>query len=148
MKTVGTVEIAEKIQRPGEDLESAINRLKSWVREGLFDKFLQDAEPGTGRARQYSREALFDAFLLEVLTQTLKAPAKSFEPHLRFLRYGLVKPNAVAQFLFVGMSPDKKAVRHGACSADELPKHISASEQEVFVVLDVKALLKRFENQE
>ena len=143
--TVSTVEIAAKIRRPGETLEAAVNRLKSWVREGLFDQFLQDAEPGTGRARQYSREALIDAFLLEALTQTLKMPATSLGPYLRHLRYGFIKPKVGTDFLFVGMSPDKKPFTHKACSTDELAKQISMSGQEVFVVLDVKALLKRLQ---
>lgn len=147
MKTVGTSEIAAKIRRPGEDETSAVNRLKSWVREGLFHALLRDTEPGTGRARQYAKEALVDAFLIEVLTQTLKAPAKSFEPHLKFLRYGLNSKSA-ADFLFVGMSPDKNTITPRACSTFELAEAISRSGQEVFVVLDVKALQKRFDSKE
>ena len=148
VKTFSTVEIAAKIQRAGEDREAAVNRVKSWVREGLLYNSLVDPEPGVGRSRQYTKEALIDALLLEVLTQTLEAPAKSFKPHLSFLRYGLTKPDPLVQFLFVGLSSNKKAIRLGACSTNELAKHISASKQEVFVVLDVKTLLKRFENQE
>ena len=55
MNTVGTIDIAQKIRRPGETQESAVNRVKSWVREGIFDGLLLETEPGTGREARHRR---------------------------------------------------------------------------------------------
>ena len=66
MTTVSVKDIAEKIQRPDEPLQSAIDRLRNWTKEGLIVPS-GEKHPGTGRARQYPRKVLFEAALLQVL---------------------------------------------------------------------------------
>src|SRR5258708_33650273 len=66
MPTVTAKDIAEKIQRPGEELQVAVDRLRNWTREGLI-KPVGTKHPGKGRAKQYPRKAIFEAGLLQLL---------------------------------------------------------------------------------
>jgi hypothetical protein len=69
-QTVTTKDIAEKIKRPGEDQQIAVDRLKNWTREGLL-KTVGEKNPGKGRSRQYSQSALLDALLLQTLVDCI-----------------------------------------------------------------------------
>jgi hypothetical protein len=66
MPTVTAKDIAEKIQRPGEELQVAVDRLRNWTREGLI-KPVGAKHPGKGRAKQYPRKVIFEAALLQLL---------------------------------------------------------------------------------
>ena len=82
MKVVDTARMVDAIQRRGESRDVALNRLKSWVREGVFDDFLVDSQPGSGRSRQYRESALISAALLQVLTECTGMPAVKVAPML------------------------------------------------------------------
>jgi hypothetical protein len=81
VQTISVKDIAMKILRPGETMESAINRVKNWTREGLI-RPVGDRHPGTGRARQYHRRVLFEAALLQVLVDCTGIGAISAGPLL------------------------------------------------------------------
>jgi hypothetical protein len=66
MQTVSVGEIAEKVKRPGEALQTAIDRVKNWAKEGLI-KPVGDKNPGSGRARRYAKKSLIDAVLIQTL---------------------------------------------------------------------------------
>jgi DNA-binding transcriptional MerR regulator len=82
MATLTVRELAEKIQRPGEDLTVAVDRLRNWTKEGLI-RPTGARHPGTGRKRQYPSSAIIDAQLLQWLTETIGMPAVKAAPMLR-----------------------------------------------------------------
>src|SRR2546421_7458956 len=84
MQTVSVSDIAEKVQRPGEPLQTAIDRVKNWTKEGLIKP--EKKNPGVGRKRQFPESALIDALLLQVLTDAIGMPAVSVAPHLQEAR--------------------------------------------------------------
>lgn len=68
MATITVSDIARRIQRPGEDQASVVDRLRNWTKEGLL-RPVGDKNPGTGRPRRYPEEAVIDALVLSTLTE-------------------------------------------------------------------------------
>jgi hypothetical protein len=60
-------EIARRIQRPFENLNTVVDRIRGWGDLGLID-VLGDKHPGTGRKRTYATSALIDALTFTALT--------------------------------------------------------------------------------
>src|SRR5262245_37099558 len=67
MRTLTANDIAKRIQRPGESLRSAVDRLRNWTKEGII-KPVGDAHPGTGRKKQYAENAAVTAGILQALS--------------------------------------------------------------------------------
>jgi hypothetical protein len=150
MGTFTAKQVAEKILRPGEELASAINRLKNWAYEGLLyqgKNALDDGtkldRPGTGRARKYSIETLVDAFLLDTLIQCTGATATSLAPHLKFLRYHFISPRPETEFVVLSRSAGRTETNYNGIGATFLASTIEASSNEISVVLNVRLLSKR-----
>jgi hypothetical protein len=78
-------DVAERVKRPGEELQTAIDRLRNWTDEGLISQ-IGEKHPGKGRARRYGRDTLLEAALLEVLTSAIGIPAAQAAPYLRNLK--------------------------------------------------------------
>ena len=60
-------QIAERIQRPYEDIGTVVDRIRGWADMGLLD-VVGDKHPGTGRKRVYAESALIDSLVLTGLT--------------------------------------------------------------------------------
>lgn len=67
MQKITVKDIAERVRRPGEQLQTAIDRVRNWTKEG-FLSVVGDKNPGIGRARKYSKNALLEAALLDMLS--------------------------------------------------------------------------------
>jgi hypothetical protein len=67
LQTLSVKDIAQRVRRPGEELQVTIDRLRNWTDQNLIHQ-VGSKNPGTGRARRYTRDALLEAALLEVLT--------------------------------------------------------------------------------
>jgi hypothetical protein len=67
MANLTASDIARHIQRPGEDLQVAVDRLRHWTKGGLI-KPIGDAHPGTGRPKQYSKKAAVRAMIVQALS--------------------------------------------------------------------------------
>ncbi len=83
IQTISVREIAKRIQRPGETLQTTIDRVRNWTKEGLLS--LEGSKrPGTGRALAYAKDALLEAALLDILNDAGIAAARA-APFLRLL---------------------------------------------------------------
>jgi hypothetical protein len=78
MATLTASDIARRIQRPGEDLRVAIDRLRHWTKAGLL-KPIGDAHPGTGRPKQYSKQAAVRATIVQALSDATGGQAVYLE---------------------------------------------------------------------
>jgi hypothetical protein len=67
MATLTVSEIAERVQKPGEELRTAVDRVRNWTKEGLL-KPVGDIHPGTGRKKQYSEKAAIRALILQAIS--------------------------------------------------------------------------------
>jgi hypothetical protein len=65
--TLSVRDIAERVRRPGEELQVTIDRLRNWTDQNLIHQ-VGEKNPGKGRARVYGRDSLLEAALLEALT--------------------------------------------------------------------------------
>jgi hypothetical protein len=88
--TLTVKDIAERTKRPGEELQTAIDRLRNWSDQGLISQIGEES-PGKGRARRYGHDALLEAALLEVLTGAIGIPAAQAAPHLRAIKKEVAK---------------------------------------------------------
>jgi len=79
MASLTAQDIAKHIQRPGEPLAAAVDRLRNWTKMGII-KPVGARHPGTGRKKQYSSVALAEALLLQALTDALGSSAVSLRP--------------------------------------------------------------------
>lgn len=68
MQSVTVKDIAERIQRRGEPLQAAVDRLRNWTKEGII-KPEGEKNPGKGRSRQYGQRALFEAAFVQALVE-------------------------------------------------------------------------------
>jgi hypothetical protein len=137
-------DVAEKIRRPGETLTTAVDRLRDWVKEGLI-RPAGEPHPGTGRKRQYSRAEMIDAILLETLVEAAGLKAVAAAPLLKHFRKQLPKSPTAEPFLIVSRSVGSKRWNFGGGKMSALSDHISHSEHQIHVVLDIRKILDRIE---
>jgi hypothetical protein len=64
--TLTAQDIARHIQRPGENLTAAVDRLRNWTKEGLIQP-VGDLRPGTGRKKRYAEIAITKAVIIQIL---------------------------------------------------------------------------------
>ncbi len=142
METLTVRDIAEHIQRDGESLTSAVDRLRNWTDVGII-KAIGDKHPGTGRKKQYSRLALLQAVLLQALSDALGSPAVSLSElihHLpRMVQAGalLWKPDEL-----VVLSRSRGSLRVDIIESRKLGQHIAGSDLDVHIVVDLRHLFK------
>lgn len=143
MATFTVKEIAEKIQRPMESPQAAIDRLRNWTKEGLI-KPAGERHPGTGRARRYSEKAFFDAVLLQILTDCLGIPAVSAAPILKTAKKHVgVQPNR-ASFLIIGRSFGDSEWEVAGASLDDIPKYFATQPgRDTHTLIDLDLLFAR-----
>jgi hypothetical protein len=67
MTTLTVRDIAQRVQRPGEELRTAVDRVRNWTKEGLL-RPVGDIHPGTGRKKQYSEKAAIRAMILQAIS--------------------------------------------------------------------------------
>jgi hypothetical protein len=145
MVQFGAKDIAERILRPGEGLQAAMDRVKNWTVEGLLETS-EDKNPGRGRARQYSAESLATAILMEALSVRLGMPARDVKNRfpLIILKRALLDPNTKMPFVLLGMLEARQQVYMRApLSASELAKAIREAPHDVYVILDLSLLSKK-----
>lgn len=144
MLQFGAKDIAERILRPGEELQAAMDRVKSWTVEGLLETS-EDKNPGRGRARQYSAESLATAILIETLSVRLGMPARDVKNrfHLLILKQHILR--AQKQFVLLGLRGGRQneASISPPLTATELAKELRDTPREVWVVLDLSILKKK-----
>ena len=75
-------DIAKHIQRHGEPLMAAVDRLRNWTKSGII-KPNGPIHPGTGRKKRYSSVELAQAILLQTLVDALGSSAASLQPLIR-----------------------------------------------------------------
>lgn len=83
MQKITVKDIAERIRRPREQLQTAIDRVRNWTKEG-FLSVVGDKNPGVGRARNYSKDALLEAALLNIVSDAGMTAAGA-APNMRLL---------------------------------------------------------------
>jgi hypothetical protein len=89
MTTLTVSDIAQRVQKPGEKLRIAADRVRNWTKEGLL-KPIGDIHPGTGRKKQYSEKAAIRAMILQAISDATGGRAvylahmiEHVEAHLR-----------------------------------------------------------------
>ena len=139
MATFTVKEIAEKIRRPAEPVQAAVDRLRNWTKEGLINP-VGERHPGTGRARLYSEKALFDAVLLQILTDCLGIPAVSAAPILKTAKKQIGKSPKRASFLVIGRSFGDSEWEVAGASLEDIPKYFGTrpgQDTNTFIDLDL-----------
>jgi hypothetical protein len=141
VQTVSVKEIAQRVRGPNESLQTAIDRVRNWTKEGLI-KTAGEAHPGKGRARQYDEWAMIDAALLQVLTECTGMPAVKVEPMLGAAREHLMKnwPRTKRTLLVIGQSRDGNFTISGG-SIEKLATYLNASPQDTYTLIDLKRLV-------
>jgi hypothetical protein len=146
MQTVTAKDIAEKIQRPGEALQVAVDRLRNWTREGLI-KPVGAKHPGKGRAKQYPRKAIFEAALLQVLIDCTGIGAINAGPLLdaaKKLLGATVKEGFENSILVIGRSAGVAGFYMNAGRIDHLAEMIrSSGAQDTHTIVNLKSLFDR-----
>src|SRR5690242_8780479 len=106
MATLTVRDIAERVQRPGEDLGAVVDRLRNWTKEGLLEP-IGERNPGTGRKRLYPEQTIIDAALLTVLTEAVGMPAvrtRSFPQVFEHAREFVSRKPTGHLYLVIGVS--------------------------------------------
>jgi hypothetical protein len=62
--------LAERIQRRGETINQANQRIRNWTKAGYLKPLADSVRPGIGHHRRYPLTAVCDALLLDQLTQS------------------------------------------------------------------------------
>jgi hypothetical protein len=96
--TVG--DIAQKVQRPGEELQTAVDRVRNWTKEGLL-KPVGDIHPGTGRKKQYSEKAAIRAMILQAISDATGGRAVYLAHMLEYVEAELRKFRGQRDIIFV-----------------------------------------------
>jgi DNA-binding transcriptional MerR regulator len=146
MPDVTISEIAERIRRPDEDLGVVIDRLQSWVREGLLLP-AGEKNPGTGRHRIFPQSAVIDALILHTLVDQIgmrAVKARKFKKVFDASRTSFIKPETT-RFVIVGRSRNNRAVEMGFANAKYLTDYLERSSFESLVVINLHQLFKRLE---
>lgn len=141
MQTFSVKDIAQRVCGPNESLQTAIDRIRNWTKEGLV-KPVGEAHPGKGRARQYDQWGMIDAALLQVLTECTGMPAVKVQPMLEAAREHLIKnwPRAKRTLLVIGKSRNGDFTISGG-SIEKLPAYLNANPNDIYTLIDLKRLV-------
>lgn len=148
MTTLTASDIAKYIQRPGEPLTAAVDRLRTWTKMGII-KPKGESHPGTGRKKRYSSNtALPEAVLLQTLVDTFGSPAASLSPlianisRLASIGTGMIAPpdqTMLTTMLVISRSRDGSGTIT-SMEPKDLEKYISHFDRDVYVVINIKRL--------
>jgi hypothetical protein len=149
MQTVSVGEIGEKVRRPGETLQTAIDRVKNWAKEGLIKA--ESKNPGVGRSRQFSESTLVDALLLQFLTDAI-GKSVAVAPHLEDLREEVSsarkhmrRPNAENVFLAIARPLGSDEWQMVATPVSKLEMWLSKKSADTYTLIDLGRLFARLE---
>jgi len=140
--TLTASDIAKHIQRPGEPLRTAVDRLRNWTDMGII-KPTGERHPGTGRKKRYSHEAGLKAVFLQVLTDALGSSAVSIAPSLGRLAQEFKNVSKTGTHLVVINREPGRVESVSVMPADELRAHILKSNQAVHIIIDLYQILHR-----
>jgi hypothetical protein len=149
MATLTVRDIAVHIQRAGEPLTAAIDRLRNWTKMGLI-KPSGEQNPGTGRKKHYTTVALLEAVLLQALTDTLGSSAVSLSPLVaqisKMVRRGVIvgfPARHLAELLVLSKPPGADALSISVVEPKNLRRHISESGRTIHMVINISRIFKR-----
>lgn len=151
MQTVTAKDIAERIKRPDEDLQAAVDRLKNWTREGLL-KTVGEKNPGRGRARQFSERTMVDAVLLQILTDAIGMAAAAAAPYLEDMRGEIAdaqkhmrKPGAESFFLVIARSIGGAEWQLGCTPLSKLEMSLRKRGSDTYTIIDLERMFARLD---
>lgn len=153
--------LASRIQRPGEQLQTAIDRVRNWTKEGLLT-LEGEKNPGTGRSRKYAEDALLEASLLDVLSD-FGMPVSRLAPYLTLLKKLAEKywkplsqerkPSSKAgrgrrsetgrPLLVIGKTVGSIDLSFAFVNIAKLPGHILSEKRNIYTVVDLQLLFDR-----
>ena len=147
MATLTAKDIAERIQRPGEPLSAAVNRLRNWTATGII-KAEGEKHPGTGHKRLYSASALLHAMLLQTLTDTYGSPAAALVSSLVVLAGMVARATPRSRRGEPPAIVISGPIASGLSGMSVVPmkriaKHISKSKHDVHTVIDLRRFFDR-----
>jgi hypothetical protein len=144
MQTVSVGDIAEKVKRPGEALQTAIDRVKNWAKEGLI-KPEGGKNPGVGRRRQFSHGTLIDAVMIQILTDGTGMRAVDAVEIIRDPKWAsTIRKPSDGNFFVVSRSITKDDWSIGSTKKSALSQVITQSPRDIHIVLDLNNLFKQF----
>lgn len=149
-------DIARHIQRRGESLTGAADRLRNWTDMGIV-KAAGSKRPGTGRKRRYTGGALVEAVLLQALADGLGAPAISLRAIVQKIPASKIAANMIlhgnlpaggdaAEIIMVARAADETSI-FVIGTADYIEKALTTtrlrSDIAVYILIDLRALFAR-----
>lgn len=138
-------DIARHIQRPGESLTAAVDRLRNWTDMGII-KAKGPKRPGTGHKRRYSTDALISAGILQTLVDATGSPAIAFTENMGGMvegLLGLVKREDARTFLLLISRPPSGEPRFDFLPPEELAAQISKSPVDAHTVIRLRRVYER-----
>jgi hypothetical protein len=144
--------LAERIQEPGGNITSVVDKVRNWTDQGLLT--LQGSDkPGTGRRRSYAENAVYEVVLLSVLTDArgrAGITGKGFQALFRSTRTTLKRDLESAaeagpgeRFLVFGASNDGQAAELGTTWASNLASYLSSCKYTAYTVIDLWKVWRR-----
>jgi hypothetical protein len=149
--TLTARDIAKHIQRPGEPLTAAVDRLRNWTKMGII-KPSGAKHPGTGRKKQYSSAALLETILLQTLTDTFGSSAVSLSSLIdqvsKMARAGVLlgfesKLHRQPKVLVLSRPHGADAMAITKVNVKDLGEYISKSDLDTHMVLNLNRLFER-----
>lgn len=152
MPTVTAKDIAEKIKRPGEPMQVAVDRLRNWTREGLI-KPTGEKHPGTGRAKRYPRRAIVEAVLLQILIDCTGIGAINAGPLLDAAKVRLAPLLKDGSFedavLMIARSASRSEFHMAAGPLKSLPQMLSESgDHDTYTIVKLRKLFDHLYSEE
>jgi hypothetical protein len=162
-------DIAERVRRPGEELQATIDRLRNWTDQNLIHT-VGEKNPGTGRARRYGRNSLLEAALLEalnrlgipavhataVLRETKKLVAADWQkagplrpgPPVPTIMVGTLEGapgrNSLDRpFLVIGAATGKGGTRVARVLLKDLAQHLRPERYDDYILIDLEPKFER-----
>ena len=137
-------ELAEKVQRPDQDLNAVVVRLRNWTKEGFLMPS-GDKSPGTGHRRRYPETAVLEALILNFLTDVVEIRTVALKPFLDDLRadprWALAIGFPADRFLIIGRTSASTDFEVHIKPFKKVAAHLKASKMEAHVVVSLAALL-------
>jgi hypothetical protein len=146
MATLTVRDIAQRVQRPGEELRTAVDRVRNWTKEGLL-KPVGDIHPGTGRKKQYSEKAAIRALILQAISDATGGRAVYLAHMIEFVEEQLRKHRGQRDMI---LALSRKAGGGGefvlsTWKAKDFGKGILASPADIHIVLNPNRILDQME---
>jgi hypothetical protein len=146
MTTLTVSDIAQRVQRPGEELRTAVDRVRNWTKEGLL-KPIGDIHPGTGRKKQYSEKAAVRAMILQAISDATGGRAVYLAHMLEFVETELRRHRGQRDTIF---AMSRKAGGGGkfhlsTWNAKKFGQGILESQADIHIVLNPNRILDQMD---